>query len=198
MNADLHRHSDFGFRVSDLPIPSSSLDEASPATIAPMIKFACAGCGERLSVPNQHGGRKAACPTCQAVNRVPLRGYAETQPNTPSVARAYVQQSTSLASAPPVELRAEAPAPPPEPATDAAPASPALLLTTEVTPSPERDAAPERVPIVTNPRARRSLPNERSLPRGVKIALLVFAALAVVGALYLGLYFALRFAVPGS
>ncbi|MDB5290639.1 MAG: hypothetical protein JWL69_1880, partial [Phycisphaerales bacterium] len=43
-----------------------------------MIKFVCANCGERLSVPDAHGGKKGACPTCQAINRIPLKGYAET------------------------------------------------------------------------------------------------------------------------
>jgi hypothetical protein len=53
-----------------------------------MIKFVCTSCGERLSVPDAHGGKKGACPTCQTVNRIPLKGYAETQPKTPVVARA--------------------------------------------------------------------------------------------------------------
>src|ERR1700683_2354714 len=52
-----------------------------------MIKFVCASCGERLSVPEQHGGRKGVCPTCGAINRIPLKGYAETQPRAPVVAR---------------------------------------------------------------------------------------------------------------
>ncbi|MDB5305043.1 MAG: hypothetical protein JWM97_2592, partial [Phycisphaerales bacterium] len=52
-----------------------------------MIKFVCANCGERLSVPDAHGGKKGACPTCHAVNQIPLKGYAETQPRSPVIAR---------------------------------------------------------------------------------------------------------------
>ncbi|MDB5358176.1 MAG: hypothetical protein JWN24_4629 [Phycisphaerales bacterium] len=37
---------------------------------------------------------------------------------------------------------------------------------------------------------------ELRLPKPAKLALLILAALAFVGALYLALYFALRFAVP--
>jgi len=52
-----------------------------------MIKFVCASCGERLSVPDTHGGRRCVCPVCQAVSRIPLRGFAETQPDAPVIAR---------------------------------------------------------------------------------------------------------------
>lgn len=52
-----------------------------------MIKFVCASCGERLSVLDAHGGRKGVCPSCGAINRIPLKGYAETQPRAPIVAR---------------------------------------------------------------------------------------------------------------
>ena len=55
--------------------------------VAMMIKFVCSSCGERLSVPDQYAGRKGACPGCGRVNRVPLRGYLETQSSAVPTAR---------------------------------------------------------------------------------------------------------------
>jgi len=117
-----------------------------------MIKFVCATCGERLSVPDGHGGRKGVCPVCLAVNRIPLKGYAQTQPNTPVVAK------LAQSSAPATPLNGGG----------------AILPMTAV-------ARPHQ---------------ERSLPKPLKVALLVIAALAIVGAIWLALYLALRWAVP--
>lgn len=50
--------------------------------VATMIKFVCATCRERLSVSEQFAGRKGACPSCGSINRVPLRGFAETRGTT--------------------------------------------------------------------------------------------------------------------
>ena len=36
-----------------------------------MIRFACATCGEKLSVPDGYARRKGICPNCRTVNRVP-------------------------------------------------------------------------------------------------------------------------------
>lgn len=47
-----------------------------------MIRFTCGTCNERLSVPGKFAGRRGACPTCGAVNRVPAASEA------PSVAAA--------------------------------------------------------------------------------------------------------------
>src|SRR5438067_831053 len=45
-----------------------------------MIKFVCATCGERLSVPDRLAGRQSACPSCNAVNHIPLKGFPTSQP----------------------------------------------------------------------------------------------------------------------
>ena len=68
-----------------------------------MIKFVCGGCGERLSVPDQHGGRKGVCPTCQTVNRIPLKGYAET------ASRAFEVKTPAKGAAPTPEGALSAP-----------------------------------------------------------------------------------------
>ncbi len=62
---------------------------------ATMIKFVCGTCGERLSVPERFAGRKGACPGCGAVNRVPLRGFAETA--TPPARAATSERTTTAA-----------------------------------------------------------------------------------------------------
>lgn len=41
-----------------------------------MIRFACGTCNERLSVPVKFAGRRGACPSCRAVNRVPAASEA--------------------------------------------------------------------------------------------------------------------------
>jgi phage FluMu protein Com len=58
---------------------------ASAATPAVMIRFRCASCDEKLSVPEKFGGRKGTCPNCGSVNRVPLPG-AEAAPAAPAAA----------------------------------------------------------------------------------------------------------------
>jgi hypothetical protein len=144
-----------------------------------MIKFVCASCGERLSVPDQHGGRKGVCPTCKAINRIPLKGSAETQPNAPVVARPdggieTPRLETGSSNAPATARSKTAVQPAPQP--------PAL----EVNPfalDPTFDDSPASyAPIQV----------ERRLPKKLKLALLILAALAVVGALYFALYFALQ------
>jgi len=226
-----------------------------------MIKFVCASCGERLSVPDQHGGRKGLCPICQGVNRIPLKGYAETQPNSPTIARnapASAQTAAPTAreipaaasvvsnEAEPAIKRIEtpiaqeissprparAPAIDPPPATSAErltpaqpsvspksesvsaapvpPAPPFAPASTERFTSPTKFIAPpddaanlrtmrrarqEAVKTLPQPESPQRSVEERHLPRKLKIALLILAALAIAGALYFGLLWVLNMAI---
>ena len=217
-----------------------------------MIKFVCASCEERLSVPDQHGGRKGICPSCGAINRIPLKGFAETQPNSPVIAR---PAGASAAPPPPQEVvqgvrpeivegalsipalsgRTEEAAPPVEPETplrvfsSAPPADEPRVVVQPPGPPTyygsrresndevrSADSAPvpslgifegasaaegkpaDRSPIWSSPALQEfdAVPPaarpERRLPRPVKIALLIFAVLAVVGGLYCALYFGIQ------
>ncbi|HWE04754.1 MAG TPA: hypothetical protein VG326_20270 [Tepidisphaeraceae bacterium] len=186
-------------------------------------------------MPDQHGGRKGLCPICQGVNRIPLKGYAETQPNSPTVARtapasaqtpmngerenaAPPPSGAPLVDAPsatidPESVARQSSVSPPSPQTDEAPA-PAKAPATA---SPERFTAATKFIAppddAANLRAMRRAKQEAAktekglesprrsagegrLPKKIKLALLILAALAIVAALYFGLLMALRAAVP--
>lgn len=36
------------------------------------IRFTCSQCSNFLSVPDEHAGKKARCPTCQEINTIPV------------------------------------------------------------------------------------------------------------------------------
>jgi hypothetical protein len=173
-----------------------------------MIKFLCVSCGERLSVPDQNAGRKGVCPTCRAVNRIPLKGFPETQPNTPTVARSadkpFATPADSLqAKSPESHRSAEArryaehlgnkpiievhrPEPGSQPFQNSASIfnSPGHL---------SREAAE-----FAEPSEMVQIDVRRRLPRKVKLTLLILAALAIVAALYLALYTALNAFIKAS
>ena len=210
-----------------------------------MIKFVCASCGERLSVPDGHGGRKGVCPVCQAINRIPLKGYAQTQPNVPVVAK--LAQIPAAPPSPPADPSSEwLPGPtlcPADTATEtvidkaSAPQPPEAQIAKEPpsapTPTEPSGKTPADSHATSAPRIERVIQNasgnptspalqvpgvsarlatkpglnapsfaparihqERTLPKPVKIALLVISVLAIVGAIWLALYLALRWAVP--
>src|SRR5688572_6353918 len=64
-----------------------------------MIRFACGTCNERLSVPAKFAGRKGACPSCHAVNRVPAADQAGAAAAPGRVERAATMSASSTASA---------------------------------------------------------------------------------------------------
>lgn len=64
-----------------------------------MIRFACGTCNERLSVPVKFAGRRGACPSCRAVNRVPAASEATEVAAQPGrVERVGAARSSSAAA----------------------------------------------------------------------------------------------------
>jgi len=161
-----------------------------------MIKFVCSSCGERLSVPDLHGGRKGVCPSCHAVNRIPLKGFAETQPRTPVVARpdgGLATQARETAAASTTVAPSSKP-PKSNRAPDARlpePAKPDLVSDLPRSPAPAAESFLEST-LDDSPSTYAPITKERRLPKKLKVALLILAALAVVAALYFALYFALQ------
>lgn len=45
-----------------------------------MIRFACSQCGKMISAGDEHAGRKAKCPMCQAVQVIPAAGADPVKP----------------------------------------------------------------------------------------------------------------------
>ena len=64
-----------------------------------MIRFRCANCGEKLSVPDQYAGRKGKCPACQTPNRVPTADQAGRMTEIPFPPRAPARQEPAPAPA---------------------------------------------------------------------------------------------------
>lgn len=62
------------------------------------IEFSCSSCGTTLRVPDEHAGKQARCPKCQALNTIPAASSSgTTQPSpfpepTPSPAAAQPAQ----------------------------------------------------------------------------------------------------------
>jgi hypothetical protein len=193
-----------------------------------MIKFVCTSCGERLSVPDQHAGRKGICPNCHAVNRIPQKAGAESaghqvaapQP-VEQVAAGATSAGIATSAAKPAssaraqsagtEVRArESSRPAMESPAGQSKAPPTRPVETPTAPaktmSPREDRASRPTPptIASTPEFDDSpaemveLHKERRLPRKVKIALLILAALALVGGLYFALLFALHAMIPGD
>ena len=59
-----------------MPSNTLALPPRAPSPLPAVIRFACASCGEKLSVPQKYAGRKGACPSCGGVNRVPGGAFA--------------------------------------------------------------------------------------------------------------------------
>lgn len=105
--------------VSSAP---SRLHDGSPAerdetlTSRSMIRFRCATCHEKLSVPESAAGRKGKCPNCGATNRVPSLIEAARPAEIPFPPRSKTRPepappASSAAAQPPVAW----PAAPPQP-----------------------------------------------------------------------------------
>jgi hypothetical protein len=145
-----------------------------------MIRFTCASCGERLSVPEQYAGRKGVCPNCRNINRVPATSTPEPSDPPPPTAPAPAAPqrkatptptampapqpsapAAAVRTAPPAESRPE----PRVPASDAAaPPPPRTLRPAEPStlPAAERPtvSAPPAIAIPAKPatpKARRGL-----------------------------------------
>lgn len=176
-----------------------------------MIRFVCGTCGERLSVPDAHAGRKGACPTCLAVNRIPLKGMSPGAPAVTAGAPRIAEQSVSQeakekAAMAPAPVSPGAPLAQPGPAAGLAPIAPPAAVV-----QPTAGTTAGSAPVSTRPAARIEAPAPEPVrpsiplipPRGrrqvsgpFKIALLVIIAVCIVAALWAALFFALRFAVP--
>lgn len=48
------------------------------------IETLCQGCGQRLRVADEHAGKKARCPNCQAINPIPASGTPASDPYAPA------------------------------------------------------------------------------------------------------------------
>ena len=176
-----------------------------------MIKFLCVSCGERLSVPDQNAGRKGVCPTCKAINRIPLKGFPETQPNAPTIARSAGKPTSPatrpVPAFPPSEYLKTEPRPPVQPV-----AAPATFDPVAITrPQPSAEPFHNSAAIFGGPgplsREAAAFAEEsenceiyvqRRLPAWLKMTLLILAALVIVGALYFALYSALHAFVRAS
>lgn len=144
-----------------------------------MIKFTCGECGERLSVPDQHAGRRGICPACKGVNRIPLKAQSDVG----------IQQKQQVTS--------HAPASAPAPAARGATPWPVASASAEARApiAPER-SGPQAFEFFEEPGEMIELKARRRLPQPVKLALLIVAALALVSVLYFGLLLALKAMVP--
>ena len=45
------------------------------------IEFVCKSCSDTLSVPDEHGGKQAKCPTCEQLNLIPMSSLEEPSDN---------------------------------------------------------------------------------------------------------------------
>jgi DNA-directed RNA polymerase subunit RPC12/RpoP len=167
-----------------------------------MIKFVCSSCGERLSVPDQHAGRRGVCPNCHALNRIPLKGMPP-QTLTAQNQSAQAAVAKTVEAPPPAKPAIKVPADIAERSgriEGTQPTSRLAMPSTSVAPSRPVPAPIEPSPFALPPQSDEpaemvELRKERRIPKPVKTALLIIAALVLVSALYFGLRFALNAAL---
>jgi hypothetical protein len=77
-----------------------------------MIKFKCSQCGKEISAADEHAGRKAKCPGCQAIVQIPGARAAPAPPKPPPrpVVPAVDEVEEAVEEAPPRPRKPAVPA----------------------------------------------------------------------------------------
>jgi len=59
------------------------------------IQFECSACSKILKVPDEHAGKSARCPSCQAVMQIPLESPSQSSPDHPNQFRSQFGLTSS-------------------------------------------------------------------------------------------------------